>query len=160
MVQKVSQFYLTVVYCEQWCEKLRSWFDYNILGSPIILLTLHITHSNGSLIKLPNFCTSVTKYCSPIRLPSFAHHHSQYKVVCQNCQTFHFTKGPFILRCNCVALPHYTLLHRNCDVTPLQYRMKVKFILTWNAVMLRWLAAKSNRYIGTATQLRCSMNGP
>ena len=26
--------------------------------------------------------------------------------------------------------------------------------------MLRWLAAESNRYIGTATQLRRSMNGP
>ena len=25
--------------------------------------------------------------------------------------------------------------------------------------MLLWLAAESNRYIGTATQLRCSMNG-
>ena len=59
-----------------------------------------------------------------------------------------------------VALPHCTILHRNCDVTALRCRMKVKFILTWNAVMLRWLASESTRYIGTATQLLCSMNGP
>ena len=30
----------------------------------------------------------------------------------------------------CVALPHCTFLHRNCDVTVLGCRMKVKFILT------------------------------
>ena len=59
-----------------------------------------------------------------------------------------------------IALPHCILLHRNCDFTALQCRMKVKFILTWNAVKLRWLATESNGYIGTATQLRCSMNGP
>ena len=58
----------------------------------------------------------------------------------------------------CVALPHCTRLHRNYDVTALRCRMKVKFILTWNAVKLRWLAAESNRYISTATQLQCSMN--
>ena len=69
-------------------------------------------------------------------------------------------KGPFILRCNCVALPQCTLLHRNCDVTALWCRMKVNFILTWNAVKLWWLAAESNQYISTATQLRCSMNEP
>ena len=45
------------------------------------------------------------------------------------------------LRRNCVALPHCTLLHRNCDVIALQCRMKVKLIFTWNAVKLRWLAA-------------------
>ena len=70
------------------------------------------------------------------------------------------TEGPFILRLNCVALPHCTLLHRNCDVTALRCLMKVKFILTWNVAMLRWLAAESNQYISTATQLGCSMNGP
>ena len=70
------------------------------------------------------------------------------------------SKGLFILRRNCVALSHCTLLHRNCDVTVLRSRMKVEFILTWNAVMLRWLAAESNLYISTAMQLRCSMNGP
>ena len=57
------------------------------------------------------------------------------------------TKGPFILRCNCVALPHCNLLHRNCDVTALRCRMKIKFILTWNAVMLWWLTAESNWYM-------------
>ena len=53
-------------------------------------------------------------------------------------------KGPFILRHNCVSLSHCTciLLHRNCDVTALRCRMKVKFILTWHAVTLRWLAQK------------------
>ena len=70
------------------------------------------------------------------------------------------SKGPFILHRNCVALQHCTALHRNCDVTALWCHMKVKFILTWNAVMLRWLLAESNQYIGTATQLRCSINGP
>ena len=65
--------------------------------------------------------------------------------------------GPFILLHNCVLLPHCTLLHRNCDVTALPCRMKVKLILTWSAVNLWWLAAESNWYIGTATQLRCSM---
>ena len=59
-----------------------------------------------------------------------------------------------------LTLSHCTKLHRNYDVTPLLCRMKVKFILTWKAVMLQWLAAESNRYIGTATQLRCRMNGP
>ena len=70
--------------------------------------------------------------------------------------------GPFILHRNCVALPHCTLLHRNCDVTALRCRMKVKFISTWNAVMLRWLAAERSWHIDTATQLRCtcSMNRP
>ena len=43
-------------------------------------------------------------------------------------------KGPSILCRNCVALPHCTLLHRNCDDTALRCRMKVKFILTWNVV--------------------------
>ena len=62
--------------------------------------------------------------------------------------------------CNCVALPHCTLLQRICNVTALRCRMKVKFILARNAVKLRWLVAESNRYIGTTTQLRCSMNGP
>ena len=66
------------------------------------------------------------------------------------------SKDPFILHCNCVALPHCILLRRNCDVTALRCRMKVKFILTWNGVKLGWLAAESNRYIGTATQLWCS----
>ena len=72
------------------------------------------------------------------------------------------TWGPLILHHNCVALPHCNLLHRSCDVTStvLQFRMKVKFILTWNAVMLLWLAAESNLYIGITTQLRCSMNRP
>ena len=70
----------------------------------------------------------------------------------------------FILCSNCVALLHCTLLHRNCDV---KYWcswtwccMKVKFILTWNAVMLQWLAAESNWYINIATQLQCVVNGP
>ena len=49
-------------------------------------------------------------------------------------------------------------LHRNCNVTVLRCRMKVKFILTWNVVML-WVAAESDQYIGTTMQLRCSMNG-
>ena len=40
------------------------------------------------------------------------------------------SKGPFILHHNCVALPHCTLLHTNCDVTALRCRMKVKLILT------------------------------
>ena len=66
----------------------------------------------------------------------------------------------FILHHNYVALPHCTLLHRSCDVTALRCCIKVKFILTWNAVKLRWLVAESNRYIDTATQLRCGMNGP
>ena len=39
-------------------------------------------------------------------------------------------KGPFILRPNWVALPHCTLLDRNCDITALRCRMKVNFILT------------------------------
>ena len=72
----------------------------------------------------------------------------------------HITKGPFILRCNCTVLPHCTALHRNCNVTALRCRIKVKFILTQNAVMLQWLAAESNQYIGTATRLQCSMNRP
>ena len=58
----------------------------------------------------------------------------------------------------CVAALHPTAQKLRC--TALRCRMKVKFILTWNAVMLRSLAAESNRYIGTATQLRCSMIGP
>ena len=37
---------------------------------------------------------------------------------------------------------------------------EVIFILTWHAVKLRWLAAESNGYISTATQLQCNMNGP
>ena len=78
-------------------------------------------------------------------------------------------KGPFTLALlGVMVLSYYTaialccriFLHRNCDVTELRCRMKVKFILTWNAVMQQWLAAESNWYIGTATQLRCSVNGP
>ena len=72
----------------------------------------------------------------------------------------YITKGPFILRRNCTVLPHCTALHRNCNVTALQCCIKVKFILTQNAVMLQWLAAESNQYINTATQLQCSMSGP
>ena len=53
---------------------------------------------------------------------------------------------------NCVALSYCILLHRNCYVTALRCHMKDKLILTWNAVMLQWLVAESNRYIGTATQ--------
>ena len=49
---------------------------------------------------------------------------------------------------------------RNCNVTALWCCMKVKLILTWNAVLLQWLAAESNWCIGTAAQLWCSMNGP
>ena len=36
----------------------------------------------------------------------------------------------FILCRNCVVLPHCTVLHRNCDVTALRCRVKVKLILT------------------------------
>ena len=78
----------------------------------------------------------------------------------ESIDSCHITKGPFILRRNCTVLPHCTALHRNCNVTALRCRIKVKFILTQNAVMLQWLAAESNRYIDTATQLQCSMNGP
>ena len=46
-------------------------------------------------------------------------------------------KGLFILRRSCVKLPHCTVLHKNCDDTELRCRMKVKFILTCNAVVLR-----------------------
>ena len=73
----------------------------------------------------------------------------------KSMDSHHTTKGPFILHCNCIVL-----LHRNCDVTALLCRIKVKFILTRNVVMLRWLVTESNQYIGTATQLQCSMNGP
>ena len=65
---------------------------------------------------------------------------------------FHI-KGSFILCCKWVALPHCTLLHRNCHVTALRCQRKVKLILTWNVVMLWWLVAESNRCISTATQL-------
>ena len=61
--------------------------------------------------------------------------------------------------CNRVALPHCTQLRRNCD-TALRCRMKVNLILTWNVWMLQGLVVESNWYIGTATHLRCSMNGP
>ena len=54
-------------------------------------------------------------------------------------------------------LSHCTLLHRTCDDTALQCRIKVKFILTWNAVNLRWLEAESNQYISVPMQLRCIM---
>ena len=37
----------------------------------------------------------------------------------------HLSKGPFILRSNCVALQHCTLLHRNCNVAALWCGMKV-----------------------------------
>ena len=50
------------------------------------------------------------------------------------------------------------LLYRNRDVTASRCHTEVKFILTWNTVMLHWLAAESNWYSGTATQSRCSMN--
>ena len=50
------------------------------------------------------------------------------------------TKGLFILHRNCVAALHPSACY--CDVTALQCCMKVKFILTWNAVKLRWLAAE------------------
>ena len=55
-------------------------------------------------------------------------------------------------------LPHSTVVHRN--VTALWCHMIVKLILTWTMVKLRWLVTQNNRYIGTAMQLRCSMNGP
>ena len=70
-------------------------------------------------------------------------------------------KGPFILQHNRVVLMHCTLLHRNWDVTALRCRMEVKFIWTSNLVMLQWLAAETNRCIGSVSQLRgCSINGP
>ena len=68
-------------------------------------------------------------------------------------------KCPVILYRNCVALPHSTLLHRNCDVTALWCRMKVKFILTWNAVKLRWLAAEI-KVIDLSTPQRKPIKGP
>ena len=61
-------------------------------------------------------------------------------------------KRPTKLRRNCIALLHSTFLHRNCNVTALQCRIKVEFILTWNWVMLGWLSAERNQYIGTTTQ--------
>ena len=68
--------------------------------------------------------------------------------------------GPFTLHRNCVGLPHCTFLHRNCDVFALRCRMKVKIHFSSCAMKLRCFAAESNQYIGTATQLRYSMNGP
>ena len=60
------------------------------------------------------------------------------------------TKGPFRLHGNCIALPHCSVLHRNCDVAALWCHLEVEFILTWNAVKLQWLAAESNRYTDIA----------
>ena len=90
-------------------------------------------------------------YCAPARwfkalkFP-LGNHHNLWTQSC-TYSTF-ILYGPFILCRNCVVLPHCTLLHRNCDVTALILLccMKVKFILTWNAVMLWWLAAESNWY--------------
>ena len=59
-----------------------------------------------------------------------------------------------------IALCCRTALSRNCHVTALRGCIKVKFILTWNLVMLWWLAAGSNQYISTATQPNVSMNRP
>ena len=62
------------------------------------------------------------------------------------CSTSHSTtmlyetKGPFILHRNCVELSHCILLHRNCDVTALQCRMKVNSF--WLEIL--WC----DRYIG------------
>ena len=67
-------------------------------------------------------------------------------------------KGPFILGRNCVALPHCTLLHRNCDVTALRCRMKVHFNLKCGEAVVTCGRKYCNRYIGTTTRLRCSMN--
>ena len=36
-----------------------------------------------------------------------------------------YFQGQFILRRNCLALPHCTILHRNCDYIALQCSMKV-----------------------------------
>ena len=105
--------------------------------------------------------------------PGFNHLKQQEKITNPICQTYSWnkdglklfrlriraivdihvvslSKGPFILHCNCDALSHCTLLHINCDVTGLQCCKKVKFILTWN-VKLRWLAAESNRCMGTTS---------
>ena len=49
----------------------------------------------------------------------------------------------------CRTAPYCTEI----NVTALRCRMKVKFNLPWNAVKLWWLAAESNRYIGTAMQV-------
>ena len=57
------------------------------------------------------------------------------------------------------ALPHFhpTAQKLRCYCTVVSHESK--FILTWNAVMPQWLVPENNRYIGTKTQLRCSMNG-
>ena len=74
----------------------------------------------------------------------------------RTCYMLAHSKGPFILRRNCVALLHCTLLHRNCDATAVRRPMKVTFILTWTAVKLWWLAAESNWHI-SAPQCNCSV---
>ena len=67
-----------------------------------------------------------------------------YSVLLHCCfiqlMSFSYNKGPFRLRRNCVALPHCTVpsCTEICDITALRCLMKVKFIFTWNAVMLQW----------------------
>ena len=55
----------------------------------------------------------------------------------------------------CRTAPYCTEI----NVTALRCRMKVKFNLPWNAVKLWWLAAESNRYIGTAMQVVWTLSG-
>ena len=101
-----------------------------------------------------NIVETIHKTCS-ISLLNVGVMHLESSYMCKIC-----SKVPFILRRHCVALPCCTFLHRNCDVTVLRSRMKVEFIITWNEVLVRWLATESNSYIGTATQRNVSKNGP
>ena len=103
--------------------------------------------------------TNIEKVAKKFDCPNANHHvpETLYRTLSPLCDTWRSLHTTPQLRC--VAALHRPAQKLRCYCI-LLCRVKVKFILTRNAVMLRWLAAEGNRYSGTEAQLRRSMNGP
>ena len=171
---KVVCICVSVYACTETALHFRQYFRVHklisIINRPSLLFILHRT-SRGSFHRAQMVTVKIRGWgsgCSVYILWSYQNirrwlHHFQKDRQSRGC--LHAEKRLGCSRCFAVKmanefqcpkmLPHRTLLHKNCGVTALQCRMKVKFILTWNAFKLRWLAAESNQYIVTAMQLWC-----